>query len=59
LTNEFRQFELDILEVSETHIPGVGSMKLADIELVYSGRRDWVYRQEGVFMMNEEALRTF
>ena len=25
LTHEFRRFELDLLEVSETHIPGVGS----------------------------------
>ena len=34
LTNEFRCYELDLLGVSETHIPGVGNMKLGGIELI-------------------------
>ena len=33
LTDELRRFELDLLGAPETHIPGVGSMKLGDIEL--------------------------
>jgi len=45
LTNEFRRFKLDLLAVSKTHIIGVGSMKLGDIEFVYSGRKDGVHRQ--------------
>ena len=40
LTDEFRRFELDLLGVSETHIPGVGSMKLGDMKIVNSGRKD-------------------
>jgi len=39
LTDEFIGFELDLLGVSETHILGAGSMKLCDIEFVYSGRK--------------------
>ena len=55
LTDKFRQFELDLLGVSETHIPGIGSMKLGDIEFVYSGRKDGVHRQGVGLMMNKEA----
>ena len=40
LTDEIRRFELDLLGVSETHIPEVESVKLGDIEFVYSGRKD-------------------
>ena len=40
LTDEFRRFKLDLIGVSETHIPRVGCMKLGDIENVYSGRKD-------------------
>ena len=53
LTDEFRRFELDLLGVSETHVPGVGSMKLGDIEFVYSGRKDGIYRQGVGLMMNK------
>ena len=45
LTDEIRRFKLDLLGVSETHSPGVGSMKLGDIEFVYSDRKDGVHRQ--------------
>ena len=58
LTDEFRRFELDLLGVSETHIPGVGSMKLGDIEFVYSGRKDGVQRQGVGLMMNKEAAKS-
>ena len=54
-TDEFRRFELDLLGASETHIPGVGSMKLGGIEFVYSGRKDGVHRQGVGLMMNKEA----
>ena len=54
LTDEFKRFELDLLGVSETHIPGLGSMKLGDIEFVYSGRKDGAHRQRVVLMMNKE-----
>ena len=39
-TDEFRRFELDLLGVSETRIPGVGSMKIGNIEFVYSEGKD-------------------
>jgi len=52
LTDEFRRFELDLLWVSETRIPGVGSMKSGDLEFVYSGRKDGVNRQGVGLMMN-------
>ena len=58
LTDEFRRFELDLLGVSETHIPGVGSMKLSDIEFVYLGRKDGVNRQGVGLMMNEENAKS-
>ena len=58
LTDEFRRLELDLLGVSETHIPGVGSMKLGDIEFVYSGRKDGVHRQGVGLMMNKEAAKS-
>ena len=58
LTDEFRQFELDLLGVSEAHIPGVGSMKLGDIEFVYSGRKDGIHRQGLGLMMNKEAAKS-
>ena len=58
LTDEFRRFELDFLGVSESHIPGVGSMKLGDIEFVYSGRKDGVHRQGVGLMMNKEAAKS-
>jgi hypothetical protein len=56
LTDEFRRFKLDLLGVSETHIPGAGSMKLGDIEYVCSGRKDGVHRQ-GVGLMIIRKLR--
>ena len=40
LTDELRRFGLDLLEASESHIPGVGSMKLSNIKFVYSDRKD-------------------
>ena len=58
MTDEFRRFELDLLGVSETHISGVGSMKLGDIEFVYSGRKDGVHRQGVGLMMNNEAAKS-
>ena len=46
LTDKFRQLELDLLGVSETHIPGAESMKLGDIEFVYSaGRIGYIDRE--------------
>ena len=45
LTEEFRRFELDLLGVSETNIPGAASMTLGDIKSIYSGRKDGVHRQ--------------
>ena len=59
LTDEFRRFELDLLGVSETHIPGVGSMKLGDIEFVYWGRKNGVHRQGVGVMMNKEAAKSY
>ena len=58
MTDEFRQFELDLLGVSETHILGVGSMKLGDIEFIYSGTKDGVHRQGVGLMMNKEAANS-
>ena len=40
LTDEFRQFKLDFLEVPESHILRATSMKLGYKEFVYSGSRD-------------------
>ena len=57
LTDEFRRFELDLLGVSETHIPGVGSLNIGDIEFVYSGRKDGVHREGVGLMMNKEAAK--
>ena len=58
LTYEFRRFEQDLLGVSETHIPGVGSTKLGDIEFVYTGRKGRVHRQGIGLMMNKEAAKS-
>ena len=52
LTVEFRRFELDLLRVPETHILGVGSMKVADIKFVYSSNKDGVHRQGVGLMIN-------
>ena len=57
LTDKFRQSELDLLGVSETYIPGVGSMKLGDIEFFYLGRKNGVHRQGVGLMMNKEAAK--
>ena len=57
LTDEFRRFELDLLGVSENHIPLVKSMKLGDIEFVYSGKKDGVQRKGVGLMMNKEAAK--
>ena len=57
LTDEFRRFLTGFIRVSETHIPGVGSLKLGDIEFVYSGRKDGVHRQRVGLMMNKEATK--
>ena len=45
LTIEIRWFELDLLGVSETNIPGVESMKLGDIEIVYLDRMGYIGRE--------------
>ena len=58
MTEEFRRFELDLLRVSETHIPGIGHVKLGDIEFVYSDRKNWVHRQGVGLMMNKEAAKS-
>ena len=58
LADKFRRFELDLLGVSETYIPGVGSMKLGDIEFIYSGRKDGVHIQRVGLMMNKEAAKS-
>ena len=48
LTDEYRRFELDLLGVSETHIPGVGSMKLGDrICSTQAGRMGYIGREWG------------
>ena len=58
LTDDLRRFKLDLLGVGETHIPGVGSMKLEKIEFVDSGRNDGVHRQGVGLMMNKEASKS-
>ena len=58
LTDEFRRFKLDLLGVSETHIPGVDRVKLGDIEFVNSGRKNGVDTQGVGFMMNKEAVKS-
>ena len=57
LTDKFRSFGMNLLGVSKTHFPGVGGMKLGDIEFVYSGRKDGINRQGIGFMMNKEATK--
>ena len=58
LIDKFRWFKLDLLGISETHIPRIGSMKLSDIEFVYSGRKNRVYRHGVGLMMNKEAAKS-
>ena len=58
LTDKFRWFKLDVLVVSETHISGVGSMKIGDVEFVYSGRLDGMHRQGVGLMMNKGAAKS-
>jgi hypothetical protein len=58
LTDEFRRFELDFLRVSETHIPGVGNMKLGDTEFIYSGKKERGHRQGIGLIMNKEAAKS-
>ena len=55
LTDEFRRLEPDLLGASETHMPGVGSMKLGDIEFVYSGRKDGLHKKGIRLIMNKET----
>jgi len=57
LSNDFRLFELDLLGISETHIPRIGAMKLGGIEFIYSDRKDDVHRQRIDLMMNKEASK--
>ena len=45
LTDEFKYFELDLLGVSEIHLPGLEKTKVVHIELVDSGRKDGVDRK--------------
>ena len=59
MTDELRRFELDLLGVSETHIPAVESMKLGDIEFIYSDRKDGVHREGIGLMMNKEAAKSY
>ena len=58
MTEKFRLFELDLLGVPETYVPGVGSMKLGHMEFVYTGRKDGIRRQGVEFMMNKEAAKS-
>ena len=58
LTEEFRRFELLLLGISETHIPGVRSIKFGDIEFAYSGRKAGVHTQGVGLMMNKEAAKS-
>ena len=46
---------MDLLGVSKTHIHGIGSMKLGNIEFVWSGREDGVHRQRVELVMNNET----
>ena len=46
LTDEFRRFQLDLLGVSETNIPGIESMKLGDIKFfTQAGRMGYINRE--------------
>ena len=58
LTNEFRCYELDLLGVSEIHIPGVGNMKLGGIELIYTSRKDRVCGQGIGLKMNKDTAKS-
>ena len=58
MTDEFRRFKLDLLGVSETHIPGLVSMKLGNIEFFNSDRKDGVHRHGVGVMMNKEAAKS-
>ena len=49
---------MDLLEISEIHIPEIGKMTLVDIEFLYSGRKDRVHRQGVGFMMNMEIAKS-
>ena len=55
---EFRRFDLNLLRVSETHIRGVGSMKLGGVGFFYSGRKDGVQRQGVELMMNKGTAKS-
>ena len=57
-SDKFIRLELDLLGVLETHILGVGTMKLCDIEFDYSGRKDWVHKLGVGFMVNKEAAKS-
>ena len=56
-SDKIRWFKLALLGVSGS-IPGVGSLKLADIEFVYSGRKGGLHRQGVRLMMNKEAAKS-
>jgi len=58
ILDKFKRFELDFLGVSETHIAGVGSTKLGDIEFVYPCRKDGVHRWGMGLMVNKEAAKS-
>ena len=60
LTDKFRRLELDSIEVSETHIPGVGTMKLGNIDFFfYSGRKDGVHKKGVGIIMNKEVAKSY
>jgi len=54
LSDEFGRIKLGILGVSKTRISGIVSVKLGDVEFVYSGRKDGVNRHKVRLMMNME-----
>jgi hypothetical protein len=49
---------VDLLGVSETHIPGVASKKVGHIEFIYLCRKGGVYKQGVGFIMNKEAAKS-
>ena len=46
---------MDLLEISEAYIPGVGNVKLSGMKFIYSDRKDQMQRQGLRLMMNNEV----
>jgi hypothetical protein len=58
LLDEFKRFGAELWRVSKIPIPGVGSIKLDDIEYIYSGRNDGIHRQRIRLKMNKKAAKS-